>query len=72
MPAASVPRAPGCRVGVEFLGIRLVRARNEQGGGERIVSSYVSAMAVLALATNEELIVARRAYRLLTSNCSLR
>ncbi len=52
-----------CCAGLEFLGLRLDSARNEQGSGDRLVSSNDSAVAVLALATNEELIVARRAYR---------
>ncbi len=48
-----------CCAGLEFLGIKLDPARNEQGG---IVSA--STVTVVALATNEELIVARRAYAL--------
>ncbi len=54
-----------CCAGLEFLGIRIDPARNETGSGDRLVSGDDSAVAVLALATNEELIVARRAYRLL-------
>lgn len=54
-----------CCRDLEFLGIRLDPVRNEQGSGDRIVSADDSPVAVLALATNEELIVARRAYRLL-------
>jgi acetate kinase len=52
-----------CCTGLEFLGIRLDAERNEQGPGDRLVSADSSAVAVLALATNEELIVARRAWR---------
>ena len=37
-------------------------AKNESGSGDRVVSAEDSPVAVLALATNEELIVARRAY----------
>jgi acetate kinase len=55
-----------CVAGLEFLGVRLDGEANERGTGDRVVSSADSATAVLALATNEELIVARRAYALLT------
>lgn len=48
-----------------FLGLRLDGERNESRTGDRVVSSADSAVAVVALATNEELIVARRAYALL-------
>ena len=51
--------------GLEFLGVRLDAARNESGDGDRIVSAENSKVAVVTLATNEELIVARRAYRML-------
>ncbi|MEK7409163.1 MAG: acetate/propionate family kinase [Acidobacteriota bacterium] len=51
-----------CCAGLEFLGIKLDPARNEQGAG--VVSAADSAVTVVALATNEELIVARRAYAL--------
>ena len=54
-----------CCLGLGFLGIRLDPERNHQGSGDRIVSAADSAVAVLALATNEESIVARRAYRVL-------
>ncbi len=54
-----------CCAGLEFLGVRLEAARNEGGSGDRLVSADDSPVAVVALATNEELIVARRAYRLL-------
>ena len=59
-------RAACCR-GLDFLGIRLDPERNEYSSGDRLVSADDSRVAVLALATNEELIVARRAYRCLTS-----
>lgn len=59
-------RAECCRR-LEFLGIRLDPSRNESGTGDRVLSAADSRVAVLALATNEELIVARRAYALLTS-----
>jgi acetate kinase len=52
-----------CCEGLEFLGIQLDAAANARGTGDRLVSS--GPVAVIALATNEELVVARRAYRLL-------
>jgi acetate kinase len=55
-----------CCQGLEFLGIRLDASSNWTGTGDRLVSSADSPVAVLALATNEEAIVARRAYRLLS------
>jgi acetate kinase len=62
-----------CCAGLGFLGVELDPARNRQGTGDRIVSADGSRVGVAALATNEELVVARRAYRLLSSsNCSLR
>jgi acetate kinase len=57
-------RAACCR-GLGFLGIRLDAARNERGSGDRLISADESRVAVVALATNEELVVARRAYRAL-------
>jgi acetate kinase len=54
-----------CCSGLEFLGVQLDPAANEQGSGDRVVSAPDSRIQVVALATNEELIVARRAYRLL-------
>jgi len=56
-----------CLEGLEFLGISLDAARNETGAGDRTVSADGSKVTVLTLATNEELIVARRAYRCLTA-----
>ena len=55
-----------CCAGLEFLGIRLDSAANESGSGDRVVSEKHAPVAVMALATNEELIVARRAHALLT------
>lgn len=54
-----------CCEGLEFLGIHLDRERNEAGSGDRTVSTAESPVTVLALATNEELIVARRAWKVL-------
>jgi len=56
-----------CCEGLEFLGIQLEPARNEQAAGDRILSPSDSPVAVLALATNEELVVARRAFKALIS-----
>jgi acetate kinase len=55
-----------CCAGLEFLGVRLDSVRNETGDGDRVVSTDGSKVAVVTLATNEELIVARRAYAVLT------
>jgi acetate kinase len=55
-----------CCAGLEFLGIKLDAARNESGSGDRTVSADGSKVTVMALATNEELIVARRAFRRLS------
>lgn len=54
-----------CLSGLEFLGVKLDAVRNERESGDRVVSAEDSEIAVLALATNEEVIVARRAYRCL-------
>ena len=56
-----------CCAGLEFLGVRLDAARNCQGHGDRVISADASSVTVLALATNEELIVARRAWRRLSA-----
>jgi acetate kinase len=56
-----------CCAGLEFLGIHLDAARN-QGTGDRIVSASVSPVTVLALSTNEELVVARRAFGVLRAS----
>jgi acetate kinase len=54
-----------CVEGLEFLGIRLDRGKNEAGAGDREISARDSKVTLFALCTNEELIVARRAYRAL-------
>jgi len=56
-----------CCSGLEFLGIALDADLNARGSGDRLVSN--GPVAVIALATNEELIVARRAYQLLAGAC---
>ena len=55
-----------CCTGLEFLGIHLDPGRNEREQGDRLVSSPDSRVQVLAVTTNEELVVARRAYNALT------
>lgn len=54
-------RAACCR-DLEFLGVRLDAWRNERWTGDRLISADGFPVTVLAIATNEELIVARRAY----------
>jgi acetate kinase len=54
-----------CCAGLEFLGVELDPAANERGAGDRVVSSAGARVAVVTLATDEERIVARRAYRVL-------
>lgn len=56
-----------CCAGLEFLGIALDAARNTTGSGDRLVSSDTSPVSVVTLATNEEVVVARRAYRILSA-----
>lgn len=55
-----------CVRGLEFLGVRLDAEANEKGAGDRLLSPEGAPVAVLALATNEEVVVARRAYACLT------
>ena len=57
-----------CCAGLEFLGIHLDAERNPAGPTDRIVSPHGSQVAVVVLATDEELIVARRAYKMRDSN----
>ena len=54
-----------CCSGLEFLGVRLDPQRNENGASDRVVSASGSDVTVVVLSTDEELVVARRAYRLL-------
>jgi acetate kinase len=49
--------------GLEFFGIELDAERNENGKGDRLLSKDSARVAILALGTNEEIVVARRAYR---------
>jgi acetate kinase len=55
-----------CCAGLEWMGIELDAERNA-GSGDRVVSVEGGPVTVLALGTNEELIVARRAYRCLSA-----
>ena len=63
--------SPGLRraicEGLAFLGVELDEAANEEGAGDRVLGAPSSRVRVVALATNEELIVARRAWRLLAA-----
>lgn len=51
-----------CCDGLGFLGLMLDSLRNEKGEGDRVISGPDSIVSVVALAANEELVVARRAY----------
>ncbi len=51
-----------CCAKLEFLGVKIDPARNDAGTGDRIISADDSKAGVVVLATNEELIVARRAF----------
>jgi len=66
--------APGLRSAccrdLEFLGISLDQAKNEAGAGDRLISSSASKVDVVVLTTNEELVVARRAYRCVTGRAA--
>lgn len=50
-----------------FLGVHLDSERNASGSGDRVVSRDGSDVGIVVLTTDEELIVARRAYRLLSA-----
>jgi acetate kinase len=52
--------------GLQFLGVR-IDARRNAGSGDRLISADDSAVSVVVLGTNEELVVARRAYRCLNA-----
>jgi acetate kinase len=56
-----------CCDGLEFLGLLLDPNRNEHGAGDRVVSADRATAKIAVLTTNEELIVARRAYGLLAA-----
>jgi acetate kinase len=59
-------REAACR-GLTHLGVELDPDLNRNGPADRVISSAESRVKVLVVATNEELIVARRAYRILTA-----
>jgi Acetate kinase len=54
-----------CLEGLDFLGLRLAPERNSSGAPDRLISPDGSSARVVTLATNEELIVARRTWRML-------
>ena len=58
--------------GLEFLGVEIDEKANQKGHGNRLVSASSSRVNVVALSTNEELVVARRSYRLLTAAPAVR
>ncbi len=51
--------------GLEFLGIHLDPKGNTTGSGDRLVSDPDSPVKIVVLSTNEEIVVARRAYKVL-------
>jgi acetate kinase len=53
-----------CCAGLEFLGIEIDPEKNESAGGDRLLNR--GSVTILALSTNEELVVARRAYACLS------
>jgi len=57
-----------CLSGLDFLGLKLDPAANREGTGDRLISAGDSAVRVVVVRTNEELVVARRAYRCLGEN----
>lgn len=59
-------RASVCE-GLEFLGVKLDPTANQTGSGDRLLSAPDSKVQVYALATNEEVVVARRAYQVLAA-----
>lgn len=56
-----------CCEGLSFLGVELDAGLNSAGGGDRVVSTEEATVSVVTLATNEEIVVARRAYRILNA-----
>jgi acetate kinase len=61
----SAPLRSACCAGLEFLGVKLDAERNNSGSGDRLLSAGDSRVSVFALGANEELVVARRAWKLL-------
>ncbi|MDF2720907.1 MAG: acetate kinase [Paenibacillus sp.] len=60
---SSIIREKVC-LGLEFAGIYLDTKANWEGAGERMISSPYSPVKVMVIPTNEEIIMARDAYRL--------
>ncbi|KYH32169.1 acetate/propionate family kinase [Neomoorella mulderi] len=54
-----------CR-GLEFLGIKLDDERNENGSGDRLISSPEASVQVLVVHTDEEVMIARETVKVLT------
>ena len=54
--------------GLEFLGIEIDQRRNLEGQGDRIISPDHAPVRALVLETNEEVVVARRAMKVLAAN----
>ncbi len=54
-------------LGLGFLGIELSEELNVSGGGDRIISAPGSAVKVMVIQANEEIVVARRAAKVLAS-----
>jgi acetate kinase len=54
--------------GLEFLGIEIDQRRNLEGQGDRIISPDHAPVSALVLETNEEVVVARRAMKVLAAN----
>ena len=56
--------------GLEFAGVYLDERANREGQGERLISSKYSPVKVMVIPTNEEIIMARDAYRIVMINNS--
>jgi len=54
--------------GLEFLGIEIDERRNVEGKGDRVISPDHARARALVLETNEEVVVARRAMKVLAAN----
>ena len=57
-----------CCERLEFMGVHLDPVRNKSGSGERVISPEGAPVILVALPTNEEIVVARRAYRILSED----
>jgi acetate kinase len=54
--------------GLGFLGIEIDEQRNVEGKGDRVISPDRAPVSALVLETNEEVVVARRAMKVLAAN----